>query len=35
LQDQDILLTLGAGNIGVIAAQLPNALTSGEHHESV
>jgi UDP-N-acetylmuramate--alanine ligase len=33
LQEQDILLTLGAGNIGVIAANLPNALTIGEHDE--
>lgn len=33
LREQDILLTLGAGNIGVIAAKLPNALTIGEHNE--
>ncbi len=34
LQDQDILLTLGAGNIGMIATQLPHALTIEEHNES-
>jgi UDP-N-acetylmuramate--alanine ligase len=34
LQDQDILLTLGAGNIGAIAATLPNELSRGAQYET-
>jgi UDP-N-acetylmuramate--alanine ligase len=35
LQDQDILLTLGAGNIGAISATLPHELSIGVSYETV
>jgi UDP-N-acetylmuramate--alanine ligase len=35
LQDQDIILTLGAGNIGTVATMLPTYLTAGNRDEAL